>query len=196
MSKPYTDNFQIPKESFTTGITDARTFNEAMDRLDCIMKQFGVTWKDPVADFASLPMAGNLPGDARITLDTFTLYVWNGSAWQLPLVTDIFQIYAFARSAPITNAYLRLVDGTPSNLTGYPIFKNSTVRFISVAVNAASVCTVEIYRSGSAVPVDTLALNGTFATKVSTAAIPAGEQLSARINGGPAQRPVVTVIVE
>lgn len=30
----FTDRFRIPKEAFTTGITDARTFNDAMDLID------------------------------------------------------------------------------------------------------------------------------------------------------------------
>lgn len=39
------------------------------------------TWKDPVANFAALPASGNTIGDARIALDSFIIYVWNGSAW-------------------------------------------------------------------------------------------------------------------
>jgi len=200
MSRPFTDYFRIPKEVFETGIADAKTFNEAMDWLDALFHEGGIFgdlhWKGPVTNFVALPAVGNDVGDTRITLDTLRLWIWNGSSWQPPVVSDKFETYAFSRSAPISNAYLRLVDGTPSNLTGYPIFKNSTVRFISVAVNAASVCTIEIYRSGAIAPIDTLALNGTFATKVSAATIPAGDQLQARVLGGPAFRPVVTVIVE
>ncbi len=41
-------------------------------------------WKDPVADFASLPASGNV-GEIRATLDTDNLYEWNGSTWQLLL---------------------------------------------------------------------------------------------------------------
>ena len=40
------------------------------------------TWKSDVANVASLPATGNTPGDSRIALDTFDLYVWTGSAWQ------------------------------------------------------------------------------------------------------------------
>jgi hypothetical protein len=40
-----------------------------------------MSWKSPVADVALLPVAGNTPGDARISEDTFNIYVWNGSAW-------------------------------------------------------------------------------------------------------------------
>lgn len=38
-------------------------------------------WKAPVNNLAALPSSGNNPADARITLDTFTAYIWNGSAW-------------------------------------------------------------------------------------------------------------------
>ena len=39
------------------------------------------TWQAPVADVSALPLAGNQDGDVRITLDTYTLYIWNGAAW-------------------------------------------------------------------------------------------------------------------
>lgn len=41
------------------------------------------SWKDPVANFASLPGSGNVAGDTRITLDTYTIYSWNGTGWQV-----------------------------------------------------------------------------------------------------------------
>lgn len=40
------------------------------------------SWKDPVADPASLPASGNEVGDARVTESTSEIYVWDGSAWQ------------------------------------------------------------------------------------------------------------------
>jgi len=36
-----------------------------------------VQWKSPVPDEASLPLVGNLPGDARVVLDTDKIYVWD-----------------------------------------------------------------------------------------------------------------------
>jgi hypothetical protein len=38
-------------------------------------------WKAPVDTAADLPTVNNLVGDARVTKDTATIYVWNGSAW-------------------------------------------------------------------------------------------------------------------
>lgn len=41
------------------------------------------SWKDPVATAAALPADNNLPGDTRVTLDTDSVYVWSGIAWQV-----------------------------------------------------------------------------------------------------------------
>lgn len=38
-------------------------------------------WKQPVANYASLPASGNAVGDGRITTDTYRGYSWNGSSW-------------------------------------------------------------------------------------------------------------------
>jgi len=42
-------------------------------------------YKDPVPNFASLPVIGNSDGDVRLTLDTHQLYTWNSgsSSWVL-----------------------------------------------------------------------------------------------------------------
>lgn len=39
------------------------------------------SWKDPVDTAANLPASGNSQGDARVTKDTNTIYIWDGSAW-------------------------------------------------------------------------------------------------------------------
>lgn len=36
-----------------------------------------IRWKEPVADFAALPLVGNLDGDVRLTLDTRVAYTWH-----------------------------------------------------------------------------------------------------------------------
>lgn len=194
----FTDKYRIQKEVFRTGICDAYTHNAAMDTIDDLFATLGggdPHWKTPVANAAALPLLGNQPGDARITLDTLIIYVWNGAAWVPPAGSSPYETYAFGRAAAISNAYLRTVDGNPSNLTGYPIRKASTIVAFSVAVNVASICTVELYQNGVVLPIDFLALNGVFNTKVSGVAIAAGSELACRILGGPAQRPVVSVLV-
>lgn len=39
------------------------------------------SWKDPVPSAVNLPSNGNQPGDARVALDTDTIYIWSGSMW-------------------------------------------------------------------------------------------------------------------
>lgn len=39
------------------------------------------TWKSPVPTPTDLPVSGNSPGDARITLNNSDVYVWTGSSW-------------------------------------------------------------------------------------------------------------------
>lgn len=39
------------------------------------------TWREPVADQASLPSFGNSNGDARVTLDDSSVWIWNVSSW-------------------------------------------------------------------------------------------------------------------
>lgn len=46
-------------------------------------------WKEPVADYAALPLVGNDIGDVRLTLDTFTIYTWNGFTWAPTNVVDM-----------------------------------------------------------------------------------------------------------
>ena len=57
------------------------------------------TWQSPVANFAALPSVGNANGDARITLDTFAIYIWNGSAWT---TEEVISIGAFSNTPNAT----------------------------------------------------------------------------------------------
>lgn len=46
------------------------------------LPEFGSkSWKSPVDTFLDLPTIGNEQGDARVTLDTDTIYIWTGSTW-------------------------------------------------------------------------------------------------------------------
>lgn len=38
-------------------------------------------WREPVANYASLPTTNNKLGEVRITLDTKRAFVWNGASW-------------------------------------------------------------------------------------------------------------------
>jgi hypothetical protein len=70
-------------------------------------------WKDPVSSFASLPSSGNSLGDARVTTDSFILYLWNGSAWIEDTATDVNAIRRDGTAAP-TSA----ISWNNQNLTG------------------------------------------------------------------------------
>jgi hypothetical protein len=42
-----------------------------------------VNYKSSVDSLASLPAVGNVQGDVRVVKDTSSLYIWDGSSWQL-----------------------------------------------------------------------------------------------------------------
>jgi len=52
-------------------------FNPFTGKLDIVNEAGNTTWKSPVADASSLPTVGNSDGDARVTLDTDEVYVWD-----------------------------------------------------------------------------------------------------------------------
>lgn len=55
--------------------------NPFTGKLQLIPTATAVTFKDAVADEASLPAMGNTIGDARVTTDNGHVFVWDGSAW-------------------------------------------------------------------------------------------------------------------
>ena len=40
-----------------------------------------IGWQEPVATFADLPVPGSELGEARVTLDTSIVWIWNGAFW-------------------------------------------------------------------------------------------------------------------
>lgn len=59
-------------------------FNPFTGNLDIVGGSSVTTWKSPVANAAALPTVGNSDGDARVTLDTDEIYVWDNasSRWE------------------------------------------------------------------------------------------------------------------
>lgn len=55
-------------------------FNPFTGNLDFTEAGGTTTWKNPVADAASLPTVGNSDGDARVTLDTDEIWIWDNSS--------------------------------------------------------------------------------------------------------------------
>ena len=75
------------------------------------------SFKDPVADFVSLPLVGNAVGDVRLVEDENVLYSWDGATWNAigssgsSLQTEKFTL----SGTDITNKYVTLAStpGTP-----------------------------------------------------------------------------------
>lgn len=61
------------------------------------------SWKAPVATAANLPLLGNTNGDARVTLDSDDIYIWNGSGW-LPVASPaaVTAITALLNTSDVT----------------------------------------------------------------------------------------------
>lgn len=59
-------------------------FNPFTGTFDFDSAATATSWKTPVASAAALPTAGNADGDARVTLDTDEVWVWDnsGSRWE------------------------------------------------------------------------------------------------------------------
>jgi hypothetical protein len=77
------------------------------------------SWKAPVADFASLPGSGNSDGDARIVLDTYQPYVWDGGAWIVfsSAAGSYFVDNFTLNGTDISNKFVTL-SGTPTTASG------------------------------------------------------------------------------
>lgn len=74
-SPDYASNFYVTDgQSLVTAIS-------ALDAgLDALAASVGlISWKSPVADFASLPTVGNVDGDVRLTLDSRIAYTWDNA---------------------------------------------------------------------------------------------------------------------
>lgn len=106
----------------------------------------GDSWREPVADLASLPTSGNESGDIRQTLDSGNLYRWTGAAWTLASGTGS------VTTVSVTSA--NGVSGTVANATTTPA--------ITITLGAITPTTVNgITLSGASTP--TLAVTGTTA---------------------------------
>lgn len=88
-------------------------FNPFTGTLDFVGGAGVTTWKSPVADTASLPTSGNLDGDARVTLDTDRIFVWDNtsSRWEDQGITA-----SSIGATPNANGYSLEVDETNPNL--------------------------------------------------------------------------------
>ena len=68
---------------------------------DLLITQLGATWKAPVVNAGGLPLIGNVDGDARVTLDTSQIWVWNqtGTTW-IPIGGGVYAGHFEQNSVP------------------------------------------------------------------------------------------------
>lgn len=58
-----------------------------------------ISWQDPVANAAALPLVGNTSGDARVALNTSVVWVWNGTAWTTGAAAEDHKVAVTAADA-------------------------------------------------------------------------------------------------
>lgn len=77
------------------------------------------SWKPPVATAAALPATGNTNGDARVTLDTDEIYVWDGVGW-LPVASPaaVTAITALLNTSDVTANGPGAVPATVNSVGG------------------------------------------------------------------------------
>lgn len=76
-------------------------------------------WKNPVANFAALPTMGNSDGDARVTLDTDDIYIWNqtGQTWVLAAGPSAGGISSLNGQTGSSQSFATGTSGTDFNIS-------------------------------------------------------------------------------
>jgi hypothetical protein len=92
--------------------------------------------------------------------------------------------YFFGRNARISNAYLRMIDGGSSNLSGYPITAAGNIVLLAGTMQRNTTSTIEIWKRGGGAPITTLSfVNQTFSVGVVSVPVILGDQIQCRTNG-------------
>jgi hypothetical protein len=76
-----------------------------------------LSWQEPVDTAADLPPIGNDPGDARVTLDTSVIWIWNGALWTTGGAAEDHKVAATAADAVPSFLQNKLSAGTNIVLT-------------------------------------------------------------------------------
>lgn len=76
----------------------------------------GGYWKDPVANYASLPAASNTVGDVRLTTDTSRAFSWTGAAWKALALDQLGRL--IATGAQSTYGQLTIQGGETNGWSG------------------------------------------------------------------------------
>lgn len=129
----------VANAACATNGTLARDANGAV--LSCVSGQWrqggSEFWRDPVADFAALPMVGNAAGHTRIALDIGRAFTWNGASWQA-LAVDESGNLAVTGTVTMNDAVVSAVSGyTTQRLSS--LLPRGVWRDTFVAVNGTSI---------------------------------------------------------
>lgn len=98
------------------------------------------SWKSPVAVAASLPLIGNIVGDTRVSTDTDTIYVWDGSSW-IAVATPGAAIAIDGLIGDVTASGPGVVAATLATVNGNVGTFGSTSQSVQVTVNAKGLVT-------------------------------------------------------
>lgn len=106
------------------------------------------SWKSPVDDTADLPAFGNNNGDARITLDTDTVYIWNGSAW-IPVATPGAAIAIDGLIGDVSASGPGVVVATVNSVGGSSALNIHTAELAANAATSTNTPNTIVKRDGS-----------------------------------------------
>jgi len=74
-----------------------------------------LSWQEPVDTTADLPLTGNNPGDARVSLDTSEIWIWNGTLWTTGGAAEDHKVAVTAADAVPSFLQAKLAAGTPKD---------------------------------------------------------------------------------
>jgi hypothetical protein len=89
-------------------------------------------WRDAVATALDLPTNGNLIGEARVTKDTDSIYIWNGTMWVSPGGTGVSSLNGETGALTLTAGTGITITTTPGNIQVISTTSGGTVTSVSV----------------------------------------------------------------
>lgn len=108
------------------------------------------SWKAPVANAAALPLFNNIKGDARVTLDSDDIYIWDGSGW-LPVASPaaVTAITALLNTSDVTANGPGAVPATVNSVGGSSAANIHTAELAANSATNANTPNTIVKRNGS-----------------------------------------------
>lgn len=127
-SPNYSSNFYVTDgQSLVTSIG---VLDTALDTIQSSLDS--ISWKDPVATEASLPVAGNSDGDVRLVLDTKIVYAWDNTLVEWLPISGTGGGFKTTFYDPIATT---LPTGSTATFDGVAISNGNTVLFSNLTTN-------------------------------------------------------------